>query len=127
MSLFNRMQFVVVSGEQSPALPVLSGIPQGSVLAPLLFLIYITSHISPLSKVTLFADDITFYRTIQSILDYLTLQDDITSIATWVTENYLSLNADKCCYMLFSKKRIHSSPPVSLHVDGRELSILEFF
>ena len=93
--LFNFMQFVVVGGEQSPALPVLSGVPQGSVLGPLLFLIYIndvTSHISPLSKVALFADDITFYRTIRSILDCLTLQDDIASIATWVTENYLSLN-----------------------------------
>ena len=63
--------------------------------------------------------------TVQSILDYLALQDDITLIATWVTENYLSLNADKCCCMLFSKKRIHSSPPVSLHVDGRELGMVK--
>ena len=90
--LFDRKQFVVVSGEQSPVLPVLSGVPQGSVLGPLLFLIYIndvTYYISDLSKVTLFADDITLYRTICSILDYLALQEDITSIATWVTENLL--------------------------------------
>ena len=111
--LLNRKQFVVVGGKQSPALPVLSGVPQGLVLGPLLFLIYVndvTSRISPLSKVTLFADDIALYRTIRSLLDYLALQDDITSIATWVAENFLSLNADKCYYMLFSKKRIHSSP-----------------
>ena len=125
--LFNRMQFVVVNGEQSPVLPVMSGVPQGSVLGPLLFLIYIndvTCRISDLSKITLFADDITLYRTICSILDYLALQEDITSIATWVTENCLSLNADKCCCMLFSKKRLHSAPPVPLHVDGRDLSMV---
>ena len=125
--LFNRMQFVVVNGEQSPVLPVLPGVPQGSVLGPLLFLIYInvvTCRISDLNKIILFADDITLYRTICSILDYLALQEDITSIATWVTENCLSLNADKCCYILFSKKRLHSARSVPLHVDGRDLSMV---
>ena len=63
-------------------------------------------------------------KNICSILDYLALQEDITSIATWVTENCLSLNADKCCCMLFSKKRLHSVPPVPLHVDGRDLSMV---
>ena len=74
--LFNCMQFVVVNGEQSPVLSVMSGVPQGSVLGPLFFLIYIndvTCRISVLSKITLFADDITLYRTICSILDYLAL------------------------------------------------------
>ena len=51
---------------------------------------------------TSFADDIILYRTIQSFLDYLALQDDISSIATWVTENYLSLNADKGCYIMLA-------------------------
>ena len=103
-------------GEQSPALPVLSGVPQGSVLGPLLFLIYIdnvTGQISPLSKLILFADDISLYRIIRSLLDYLALQEDVSSIAAWVTDNYLALNVDKYCCMLFSKKRQTTSPPLS--------------
>ena len=84
------MQLVV--GEQSPALPVLSGVPQVSVLSPLLFLIYIdnvTGQISPLSKLILFADDISLHRIIRSLLDYLALQEDVSSVAVWVTDNYL--------------------------------------
>ena len=122
------MHFVVGGGEQSPALPVLSGVPQGSVLGPLFFLIYIdnvTGQISPLSKLILFADDISLYRIIRSSLDYLALQEDVSSIAAWVTDNYLALNVDKCCCMLFSKKRQPTSPPLSLNIDGCELAMVK--
>ena len=100
--LHNRTQFVIVGGEQSPTLPVLSGVPQGLVLGPLLFLIYINdiANITSLSMVTLFADDITLYRSIQSFQDYLALQVDVTLTTTWVSENYLAsmwTNVAICC------------------------------
>ena len=71
---------VVVKGSCSPLLPVLSGVPQGSVLGPLLFLIfinYITSQVSMSSSLSLFADDMALYHPITSIADFQTIQCNI--------------------------------------------------
>ena len=75
--LTERKQYVVVDGSCSPTLQVISGVPQGSVLGPLLFSIYlndVAECISGGSKINLFADDnIALYRTITSPDDYLAL------------------------------------------------------
>ena len=68
--LFNRTQYVAVEGADSHILPVLSGVPQGSVLGPLLFICYINevaSAISSSSQINLFADDVVLYRIIHAI------------------------------------------------------------
>ena len=63
--LTNRMQYVVVNGVASKPLSVISGVPQGSVLGPLLFLIFINGiaelPLSPESKLVMYADDILLY------------------------------------------------------------------
>ena len=79
--LAGRSQTVVIGGEQSACLPVVSGVPQGSVLGPLIFIIYvneITSSISPYCRISMFADDIPLYRSINAPIDYVQFQDDIS-------------------------------------------------
>ena len=112
--LSNRSQYVVLNGEKSPTTDVISGVPQGSVLGPLLFLIYINDAehgaLSDGSVINLFADDTLFYRVITSSLDYTKLQNDIDTFACWVNDNVLTLNAGKCKYMVISKRKSRAIP-----------------
>ena len=116
-----RHQHVVVDGEKSTAAKVLSGVPQGSVLGPLLFLIYINginnTSLSSGAYCVTFADDVCIYRPISSLADYECVQDDISTVERWSIENYLSLNPSKCKYMLISRKRTPTVPsaPLLLH------------
>ena len=98
--LADRTQAVVVNGSESSVTPVLSGVPQGSVLGPLLFLIYIDDLPSIvhglLSKINLFADDILLYHVISAPEDYEALQSAVSLIEEWSVSNFLSFNAGKC-------------------------------
>ena len=80
--LFNHQQCVKINNKYSHLLPVLSGIPQGSILGPLLFLIYVNDipdYISN-SVLYLFADDTKCLKTISDPADSIQLQDDINSL-----------------------------------------------
>ena len=94
--LTDKRQRVVVNGLASDMLPVLSRVPQGPVIGPLLFLIYIDGiknwPLSEGSKVTLYADDMLLYRPISCTRDYIDLQNDIDmyTIASWVIAKYLT-------------------------------------
>ena len=115
---------VVVGGVSSSTLPVLSGVPQGSVLGPLLFLIYmndVTETISPESTLSLFADDMAIYRPIRTTHDHSALQRDISAIATWISNNLLSLQPAKCCAMLISRKRSAEQMVPPIYVQGTPL------
>ena len=84
--LTNRMQYVVGIGVSSKPLCVISGVPQGSVLGPLLFLIYINGiAVSPESKLVMYADDILLYRAIRQASDYQLLQQDVEALGKWTT------------------------------------------
>ena len=97
--LTNRTQYVVVNGVSSKPLSVISGVPQGSVLGPLLFLIYINGitelPLSPESKLVMYADDILLYRPIRQASDYQRLQQDVEALGKWANDNYLTFNALK--------------------------------
>ena len=94
--LRSRKQYVVLNGQQSSMRHVTSGVPQGSVLGPLLFLIYINDlasvQLTQGTQIVLYADDILLYKEIASQSDYCSLQCNITSVSQWAESNHLTLN-----------------------------------
>ena len=101
--LLDRQQCVTINGQQSSILPVLSGIPQGSILGPLLFIIYINDL--PLtinfSHLFLFADDTKCLSPIHSPTESLNLQRDLQAIGTWNDQWCLAFNESKCAHVRF--------------------------
>jgi len=102
--LSGRQQRVVVEGSASPYVSVTSGVPQGSVLGPILFLLYVNDLGEGInSNIRLFADYI-IYRSIGSDDDCRTLQNDIDKIAVWERDWQMSLNISKCHILSVSRK-----------------------
>ena len=123
--LTNRFQNVVINDESSQSAPVTSGEPQGSVLGPLLFLIYINdlSEI-PLgngASTSLYTDDVLLYRVINTSDDFVALQEDIDKIGSWSNTNFLTLNRAKCKYMTISRRKAPSVPQTPLLLGGCSL------
>ena len=99
--LSSRSQRVVLDGATSDSVPVLSGVPQGTVLGPILFPIYINDLPDGVvnSTVRLFADDCIVYCPIRSKKDTELLQSDPDSVSFWEKTWLMQLNADKCFTM----------------------------
>ena len=95
--LTNRRQYVSVGQSVSSVLPVLSGVPQGSILGPLLFLIFVNDLPASISSsfVLLFADDAKCLMPISTMSDCLLLQDDVSRLVQWSNTWNLLLNEQK--------------------------------
>ena len=105
--LNNRKQRVVLNGIKSDWMNVESGVPQGSVLGPLLFVLYINDlEIGLGSKVWKFADDTKIVRSIKSINDNCYLQKDLDRLQNWANENQMEFNVKKCKVMHIGNNNI---------------------
>ena len=101
--LTGRSQTVVVDGYESSSCPVTSGVPHGSVIGPILFLVYINNLPDwVLSKTRLLADNTVIYNTSENSQH---VQDDLNALQSWETSWEMEINPLMCEYVKFSRKR----------------------
>ena len=100
-----RQQRVVVNGVKSDWAPVVSGVPQGTVLGPLLFSLHINDITADIeSEIRLFADDCVCHREIKDTEDTLKLQRDIDRLSNWVRKLGMRFQPVKCNTMQLTRK-----------------------
>ncbi len=104
--LTSRTQTVVVDGAESAEAKVTSGVPQGTVLGPLLFLLYINDiGENVTSTIKLFADDCLLYRVIKDRSDAQNLQSDLETVTNWSRKWQMSFNPSKCTALRIHRKK----------------------
>ena len=132
--LSSRIQCVHLNDAISNPLPVISGVPQGSVLGPILFLVFVNDISDSVlsSKVLLFADDTKCFKAIHDSQDSHSLQFDIHQLSSWSHRWSLFFNEQKCVSIRFSLKApalishtyYINGEPALLHDTHRDLGII---
>ena len=132
--LSNRSQFVNYDGTNSSCQNISTGVPQGSILGPLLFLIYINdlANASDIFKPIIYADDTSLTCTINSFniennenLDSVII-NEVSKVSEWLNVNELSLNIDKTKFMIFHTQNKHV-PQLNLSINGVNIDKVESF
>ena len=114
--LSGRTQKVLCEGQTSEAADVISGVPQGTVLGPLLFLIYLNDIADTVTSTPrLFADDCLLYRTIDTPQDSTRLQEDLNNLQVWETQWKMAFNPDKCEVIRITQKRKIINTEYTIH------------
>lgn len=116
--LSNRYQLTQINGEKSDLKAIETGVPQGSILGPLLFLIYINDipNCSSIFDMIMYADDTTLYCNIDDGgLDSTVLNTELDKISSWLASNKLSLNVSKTKYMVFHNRKTVTYPQLYIN------------
>ena len=122
--LCNRQQRVVLDGSASADSPVLSDVPQGTVLGPLVFLLYvndISAKVSPQTSIKLFTDDCLLYRTINIDADERQLQQDLGAMIQLFNTWLMRFNATKCHLLKITRQRKYLS--TKYKINGSQLQV----
>ena len=122
--LSNRFQFVQFKNSISSLEPITCGVPQGSILGPLLFLVYVNDicNVSSVAKLILFADDTNLFFSNKDPLHLIELlNQEIPKFLQWLTANKLSLNFDKTKFILFKPRQKKISFQIHLKLNNREI------
>ena len=122
--LENRRQRVVLNGKCSQWAPISAGVPQGSVLGPLFFLVYINDIVENLNcDVKIFADDTSLFSVVKDegkTADEM--NSDLERVRLWAWQWKMKFNADKTEEVIFSSKRLKSAHP-PLFLGGSEVTV----
>ena len=120
--LTDQKQYVTYNGISSNTKNVFCGVPQGSILGPLLFLVYINDLCSVCEYATpiLFADDTNLFcsgKDLETI--QMEINTELTKISTWLKVNKLSLNIKKTHYMVFTRNKFRHQ--LNIRIDGHPI------
>ena len=128
--LSNRKQCVTLNGVTSSLKLITHGVPQGSILGPLLFILYINDIVncSDLLLFILFADDTNLFCSSDDIWKLMHIvNSELANISNWFRANKLSLNTKKTNFILFGSKQIpNTGDKFSVSIDGYVLQQVEF-
>ena len=127
--LNNRKQYVVINGKSSAPLDINCGVPQGSVLGPLLFLLYINDlpNISDVLSFYLFADDTNIYYESDSLHELeKTVNKELKKLYLWLNVNRLSLNIDKTNYIIFHPYNKPMKQHITIKINKKAIIEKEF-
>lgn len=127
----DRKQFTSVDGKFSSSLDIKTGVPQGSILGPLLFILYLNDLPTALThcQSNMYADDTAFYTSsVSTNVINVNLQSDLASVSTWLNANKLSLHIGKtsCMFVCSRQKRQHVQDPfINLTLNDQVISQVE--
>ena len=127
--LCNRKQCACLNGIMSDYKPVTHGVPQGSILGPLLFILYINDIVncSKYLLFILFADDTNLFFSCKDMLHlFNTVNSELDKLSIWFKANKLSLNIKKTNYILFGNKRLSATVFHNVSIDGQLLERIEY-
>ena len=123
--LYNRSQYVNFNGHKSDYTVITHGVPQGSILGPLLFLIYINDLPNALKycKPVIFADDTNLFATSTKLNSLISnVNTDLIMLSEWFKTNKLSVNIDKTFYIIFHKRSQNIPPNLIIKLDKKTIA-----